>query len=192
MEIRLKKLTPDMAEEYLFYFDKVAFTDHEEWEGCYCLESHLLREENEALDLKEKRELRRKKAKELVESGVMQGYLLYDGEKIIGWCNAGDKMDYAPVTAYEGFRTIELKRGLVKIIYCIELAPDYRGKGIAHLIVDKVCGDAKEEGYRYVESYPFSDKNLEYQYHGPIYLYEKHGFETVDKRDWFWIMRKEL
>lgn len=189
MEIRLKKLTPDMPEEYLFYFDKVAFTDHEEWAECYCLESHLSREENEALD---KKNARRKKAEELVKNGVMQGYLLYDGEKIIGWCNAGDKMDYEPVMAYEGFRTVELTRGLVKILYCMEIAPAYRGKGISHRIVDKVCEDAKAEGYQYVESYPFSDKNFEYQYHGPIYLYERHGFQVVDKRDWFLIMRKEL
>lgn len=192
MDIRLKKLTTDMSEEYLLYFDKVAFTDHEEWAECYCLESHLSREENEALDFKKEKNARRKKAEELVKSGVMQGYLLYDGEKIIGWCNAGDKMDYEPVIAYEGFRTVELTRGLVKILYCIEIAPSYRGKGITHLMVDKVCEDAKTEGYKYVESYPFSDKNFEYQYHGPIYLYEKHGFEIVDKRDWFWIMRKEL
>lgn len=192
MEIRLKKLTRDMTEEYLLYFDRIAFAGHEEWEGCYCLESHLLREENESLDFKDKRDARREKAKELVESGIMQGYLLYDGEQSIGWCNAGDKTDYAPIMAYADFHTMELKPGLVKIIYCIELAQDYRGKGITHLIVDEVCRDAKKDGYRYVESYPFSDKNFEFQYHGPKYLYEKHGFETVAKKDWFWIMRKEL
>ena len=48
MEIEIKKLTPDMADEYLRYFEEVAFTDHDEWANCYCLESHLPREENEA------------------------------------------------------------------------------------------------------------------------------------------------
>lgn len=45
MEIETKKLTPDMADEYLRYFEEVAFTDHDEWANCYCLESHLPREE---------------------------------------------------------------------------------------------------------------------------------------------------
>lgn len=181
-----------MSDEYLFYFDKVAFTDYEEWASCYCLESHLSQEENEALDFAEKKEARREKAKELVQRGIMQGYLLYDGEKAVGWCNAGDKMDYEPVVAWEAFRTAELERGLIKIIYCIEIAPAYRGRGITHLILDRVCRDAKEEGYKYVESYPFSDKKFEYQYRGPIYLYEKHGFETMKEGEWFRIMRKKL
>ena len=34
---------------------------------------------------------RREKAKELILAGVMNGYLAFDGEKVIGWCNSDDK-----------------------------------------------------------------------------------------------------
>ena len=36
----------------------------------------------------------------------------------------------------------------------MDIAPDYRGKGIASKVLEKVCDDAKNEGYLYVEAYP--------------------------------------
>lgn len=189
MELTFKRLNAGLCDDYLSYFDNVAFTDHEEWSACYCLESHLSKEENDAL--KEKA-LRREKAAELVRNGTMQGYLLYDGESVVGWCNVGDKADYRNVLTDESHKTVELSRGVVKAIYCIDIAPEYRGKGLAHLIVEKVCGDAAAEGYQYVEGYPFVDKMFPYQYHGPVRLFEKHGFICCGQRDWFFIMQKSL
>lgn len=43
-----------------------------------------------------------------------------------------------------------------------------------------------------MEGYPFTDRKLEYQYHGPIPLYEKHGFQMVSERNGFCIMQKKL
>lgn len=189
MEIKIKKLVPDMADDFLHYFDDVAFKDHEEWSACYCLESHLLEDENEAM---EEKSLRRNKARELICNGIMQGYLVYDGDEIVGWCNVGDKTDYAPIMANSEYETFKTNKGKIKAVYCLEIAPESRGKGIAHLLIDKIARDAKEEGYSYIEGYPFSDKNLEYQYHGPIHLYEKHGFKMIAEKSWFCIMQKEL
>ena len=59
-------------------------------------------------------------------------------------------------------------------------------------MLSKVLSDAKSEGYLYAEGYPFSDKNLPYQYHGPFRLFEKHGFKLYAEKSWFHIMRKAL
>lgn len=189
MDISIKKLTPEMAEDFLYYFDHDAFSDHEEWSACYCLQSHLSREEDEACVLKEDR---RRRAEEFVRQGVMTGYLIYDGDRVAGWCNAGDKADYGPVCADGAFYTDEALRGRIKVLYCIDIAPDYRGKGIASSIVERVLADAEEEGYAYVEGYPFSDTERPYQYRGPVRLYKKYGFEVYRKEDWFYIMRKSI
>lgn len=181
MELQFRKLTPEMADEFLQYFDYDAFSDHEEWAGCYCLESHLKKDENEAYT-----------AKELILQGVMNGYLIYDGDRVVGWCNAGDKGDYAPVCENKAFFTDKLERGSIKVLYCIDIAPAYRGKGIANLVIKRVLDDAKEEGYLYVEGYPFSDESFPYQYRGPVRLYKKYGFQLFRKEEWFYIMRKEL
>lgn len=196
MDLRFKKLTPDMAEDFISYFDNEAFSDHDDWKGCYCLESHLPREENEK-DISDGKiihiEERRQKARKLIAQGIMTGYLVYDGDKAVAWCNAGDKTDYFPICdAEELFGTDKLEKGKIKILYCIDIAPDYRGKGLANLIMERVLEDARKEGYSCVEGYPFSDKNIEYQYKGPVRLYEKYGFELYADRSWFYIMRKAL
>lgn len=191
MEIEIKKLTPDMADEYLYYFDNIAFTDHAEWANCYCLESHVTQEENEKTFAD--RALRREMAKKMVEDELMQGYLVYSGGAAIGWCNAGDKTDYGPIMAEGEFETLKNPgRGEIKVIYCFELAPGYRGKGIAHQLLEQIIQDAREEGYSLLEAYPFLDKDFEYQYHGPVPLYEKHGFTQIAEKSWFRIMQKKL
>ena len=190
MNIQIRKLTPALTEDYLYYFDHVAFQDHEEWAHCYCLESHLSRKENE--DSWGDKERRSKKARELIAQGVMQGYLVYDDEAVVGWCNAGDKTTYRPIMKNSEYETVKVGEGEIKCVYCYEIAPGYRGKGIAHLLLDRILQDAKEEGFSYVEGYPFTDRSFEYQYHGPIPLYEKHGFQMIAERDEFCIMQKKL
>lgn len=59
-------------------------------------------------------------------------------------------------------------------------------------MMERIIHDAIEEGYSYVESYPFTDRAFEYQYHGPVALYERHGFEVIAEKPWFYIMQKKL
>ena len=83
-------------------------------------------------------------------------------------------------------------RGQIKVVYCFELAPGYRGKGISHQLLEQIIQDAKEEGYSWLEAYPFADRDFEYQYHGPVPLYEKHGFVQIAEKSWFRIMQRKL
>lgn len=190
MDIQIRKLTPDMIEDYLYYFDNVAFQDHEEWAHCYCLESHLSQDENE--ELWGDKERRSERARGLIADGTMQGYLVYDDKNVVGWCNAGDKTGYKPLMENNIFETLKAGKGEIKAVYCFEIAPGYRGKGIANLLLDRIVQDAKEEGFSYVEGYPFTDREFAYQYHGPVPLYEKHGFQMIARRDWFCIMQKKI
>ena len=189
MDVFIRKLTPELEDDFLYYFDNDAFSDHEEWSACYCLQSHLSKEEDETCILKEER---RQKAKELVREGIMTGYLVYDDDKIVGWCNAGDKSHYGPVCADKEFLTDKIEKGTIKVLYCMDIAPGYRGKGIANAVVERFLTDAKVEGYLYAEGYPFSDTKRDYQYRGPVSLYEKYGFELYRKQGWFFIMRKKI
>ena len=189
MIVTVRELTPEMQDAYLSFFEHEAFADHEDWSACYCLESRLKKAEEEACSGKE---MRREKARELVRNGVMRGYLLFDGEKAVGWCNTDDKAAYAPIQENSQYRTGQDGVGKIKAIYCMLLAPAYRGKGLAGLALDRICEDAKREGYTYVEAYPFSDRNFPWQYHGPAALYEKHGFACVQENPGFRILRKKL
>ena len=75
----------------------------------------------------------------------------------------------------------------------IKIAPDYRGKGIATQLLRRVCDDAKNEGYRYVEAYPVKDGGyLGMAFTGPINLYRKAGFDIIAHSNGTFIMREHL
>lgn len=189
MELQFRKLSSEMIDTFFDYFDRIGFTDYMDFSMCYCLESHVSASEDNMLDTKEKRQ---KKATDLIKTGKLSGYLIYCDDHLMGWCNADDKMNYEPIMADEEHRTIDVEKGLVKVIYCIEIAPQYRGMGLSHSIIEYIINTAKEEGFSYVEAYPFSDRSYEYQYHGPVRLYEKHGFKVMAEKSWFYIVQKEL
>ena len=78
-------------------------------------------------------------------------------------------------------------------IVCFEIAPEYRGKGIASAFIERVCSDAKAKGYAAVEGYAkISDKRNEFDYQGPVRLFEKAGFMEAARKDRQVIMRKML
>ena len=190
MNLRIEKLTPERVGDFLRFFDHDAFADHDEWAGCYCLESHISQEENQRIwgDF----EKRRKMAEDFVLQGVMTGYLVYDGSAVVGWCNAGDKLGYAPVCAYEPFITDHHEPGKIKLIYCFDIAHAYRGKGVSRMLINHILAEAKAEGYLYAEAHPSNDLDFPYQYHGPLKLYQKLGFETVRELEWCLIVQKKL
>ncbi|MDE7295287.1 MAG: GNAT family N-acetyltransferase, partial [Oscillospiraceae bacterium] len=153
----------------------------------YCLESHLKNEGEITVGAD-----RRKKAEELIINRIMTGYLIYDGERAVGWCNAGDKTNYVPVCEKNEFRTEDDEKGRVKILYCIDIAPEYQGKGLAGIMMERFLSDAAKEGFSYAEGYPFTDRDFIWQYHGPVRLYEKFGFKLYRECPDFYIMRKTL
>jgi hypothetical protein len=57
--------------------------------------------------------------------------------------------------------------------------------GIASSFIDRVCTDAKAKGYAAVEGYAkLSDQRNDFDYQGPISLYQKAGFiEVAGKRE---------
>lgn len=195
MDIRIEELTPGRKEDFFDFFDNRAFSDHGEWAGCYCLESRL-RSENNVEYLPDGREVRREDRKavagELIDSGVMTGYLIYDGGTAVGWCSAGEKSGFWPLTHNDLFRTDEPEKGRIMAVYCLDIAPEYRGRGLASAVLERVIADARAAGYAFLEGFPFSDTTFAYQYHGPGRLYEKHGFTVCRRAGWVDIMRLEL
>lgn len=188
----IRPLSSELCEDWLHYFEKIAFQDHEDWAFCYCLEGHLDRKTNEQWTDPKKR---REKAIELIRTGEMQGYLAYLGSNVVGWCNVNDRRNYRYLTEMFreiGYRTEEAADTKVKAIYCFLIAPGYRGKGIAQSLLDRVCEDAVRDGYAYIEAYPFADEKFEFPYHGTFKMYERNGFAEAANLEYVKVMRKIL
>ena len=190
--LTIKRLTPKLNKDYLDFFDNRAFTDNNPNGPCYCTSPNQDEEtikkmvaEFQTFGVKE---TLRRYAAEMLDNNEIQGYLAYDGDLVVGWCNAAD------IESYAGFVPDFARKntcGKTMSIVCFEIAPEYRGKGIASAFIEQVCSDAKKNGYAAVEGYAMiSDERNEYEYQGPVGLYQKAGFVEVMRENGQVIMRK--
>lgn len=192
--IVMKALTPELKSDYLDFFDNRAFTDGNPNGPCYCTSPNqdeaLIKQMVSEFKIYGVKDTVRKYAVKMLDENKIQGYLAFDNDISIGWCNAAD------MESYVGF-VPEFARenacGKTISIVCFEIAPEYRGRGIASAFIDKVCTDAKAKGYVAVEGYAkISDERNDYDYHGPVRLYQKAGFSEVARQNGQVIMRKIL
>jgi GNAT superfamily N-acetyltransferase len=131
-------------------------------------------------------------AKRQIESGALRGYLAFVDDLAVGWCNANDKANY-PIEPYTDECFYAPAEKLEKAVICFEIAPEFRGKGIATALLQRVVDDAAAEGYIAVEGFPVKRENrYEWDYTGPVRLYEKAGFNKTSENDKSITMRKEL
>ncbi len=202
MNLEIKPLTPELTADFFDFFDSRAFSDNSPEGPCYCTRFQMTKEQ-------EKAELfgqvdacgggsvgfmcaLRKIAECQIKSGVLQGYLAFVDGVSIGWCNANDKANF-PIESGNGAHFYAPAEKREKVVACFEIAPDFRGKGVATALLQRVVADAKAEGYTAVESYPrLRDKRYEWDFTGPIRLYEKVGFIKVSEQDNAVVMRKDL
>ena len=190
----IKPLTPELNNDYLDFFDNRAFSDNNPNGPCYCTSPNQDEESIKQMvsEFKEfgVKETLRKYATDMLNKGEIHGYLAYDGELAVGWCNAAD-MD-----SYVGFVPDFARKntcGKTVSIVCFEIAPEYRGKGLAAAFIERVCSDAKANGYAAVEGYAIlSDKRNDFDYQGPVRLYQKAGFTEVMREKEQVVMRKML
>ena len=192
--IIIKPLTPELKDDYLDFFDNRAFSDGNPNGPCYCTspnqdEENIKQMVSEFKEFGVKETLRRY-ATEMLDKNEIHGYLAYDGKLAVGWCNAADMDSYA------GFVPDFARKntcGKTVSIVCFEIAPGYRGKGLASAFIEKVCNDARSNGYVAVEGYAIlSDKRNDFDYQGPIRLYQKAGFVEAMREKEQVVMRKML
>jgi len=195
MNIKICKLKPEHAEEYARFFDITPHDVNIDESKCYCV---TWRSGDWSDDGNNHwfptREERRARAIEFVRDGYIQGYLAYNGDEIVGWCNAN--ADCRSCVDYlRGFWPIEEYRADIKVksIFCFVISPEVQRKGIATQLVERVCKDAADDGFDFVEGYTaikFTDTT--HHYVGFLEMYEKCGFTKYAERDGKVVMRKVL
>ena len=192
--IDIRPLTSELNADYLDFFDHRAFTDDNPNGPCYCTSPNQEEEQIKKMVSEFQsfgvKETLRKYAAEMLDQNKIHGYLAYDGDRAIGWCNA------AEIESYVGF-VPEFARnitcGKTISIVCFEIAPEYRGIGIASAFISRVCSDARSNGYSAVEGYAIiSDQRNDFDFQGPYHLYQKAGFIEVAREQGQAVMRKVL
>ena len=193
-DIKIRPLAPELKLDYLDFFDNRAFTDENPNGPCYCTspnqDDETIKQMVREFPINGVKETVRKYAVKMLDENKIQGYLAFDDDISIGWCNAAD------IESYVGF-VPEFARtntcGKTISIVCFEIAPEYRGMGLASAFIDRICADAKLKGYVAVEGYSkiYEGRN-DYDFYGPVRLYQKSGFQEAARKGGQIIMRKVL
>lgn len=204
MNLEIKPLTPELAEDYFEFHENRAFSDHAEWSHCYCLAFCMQKADDKEMSEEVKangggrdalHRVLKSRAEKYMADRTLKGYVAYANGILVGWCNANDKAAYARFDFNEEVSDFvrNTGSGRTKAINCFCIAPEYRGKGVATALLERVCEDAKADGCTAVEGYPrLHDKLDPFDYTGPVRLYEKAGFIKVAEQGRVVIMRKEL
>ena len=193
MNIEIKPLSPDLIPSYLDFYDNRAFSDDSPCGPCYCT-SPSMDAAREAQMVSEfgddvKGTLRRV-AINLLIAGRIHGYLAFEDDIPVGWCNAGDRDSY-PSWIPEIAREASL--GKTVSVLCFAIAPGYRGQGLSFALLEHIIEDAKAHGFAAVEGYPRVQKDREpYDFNGPLRLFQKAGFVEIARQGDVVVMSKDL
>lgn len=190
MNIEIKSLSADLVDDYINFFDS---TPHDtDGQKCYCV--CWCSADHSSLTDSLTADYRRKLARDYVITGTLQGYLAYDGAKIIGWCNANERNNCTKSASWLKYMQ-EVDNSpdeRVQSVFCFVISPEYRRMGVATALLKQVISDAKAAGFDYVEAYPRLDTKSYSNFQGFPSMYEKVGFEkmydTTDKI----VMRKQV
>ena len=191
-EITIKPLTIELNQDYLDFFDHRAFSDNHPNGPCYCTSANQnendIKEMVKHFKINGVKETLRKYAIKMLDKEEIHGYLAFDGETSIGWCNVSNRDSYKGFVPKEAY---EVSYGKTLSIVCFEIAPEYRGLGIASQFIERICIDAKQKGYDVVEGYPMkSTLDHNNDFYGTMHLYTKNGFSEVKIKGDRTIMRK--
>jgi ribosomal protein S18 acetylase RimI-like enzyme len=195
MEIVIRKLSPALADDYVRFFDTTPHSDNVEEHRCYCV--CWCGEDCEGKDFSTP-EKRRAYALQSIHAGTMQGYLAYEGDAVVGWCNANAKADCLQCYSWRRFMGAvpvdsEANPPKIKSIFCFAISPAHRRSGIATRLLARVCADAAADGFDVAEAYPnqtFVDTGRAFM--GPAALFEKHGFTPCFESGEQLVLRKPL
>lgn len=178
----VKELTPSLRDDFLFFFDNVAFADNPDWSDCYCSAYHF---QNRGKD-----ESRRLSSRQ-IEENRLHGFLAYDQGKPVGWCNAANRYSYPGIQWLMGPGPDKGEK--VGSIVCFVVGASHRKKGVASQLLNAACKKFAQDGLEYVEAYPVKKPpSAAYDFPGPLSMYLKNGFSAHRDADWYLVVRKPL
>lgn len=171
MEIMVKKLSSETEKDF-FTLRKDTSCD---W--CFCTAWHVPTwdgwDKRTALENRTLRE-------ELFRQGRYDGYLLYENDTPIGWCQCAPLSWFPKLMKQKNF---DDEPGTF-VISCLEILPTYRKRGLSRKLLQAVISDLKTRETRRVLALPVSGKHPDGDvWTGPASLFESAGFKVKTKSD---------
>lgn len=186
MNFEIRPLTKDLKEDYVAFFDNMTFQDNPDRLKCYCYDYHFIGDVEACT-----REQSRSSVLHLVSENMLRGYLVYDNDKSVGWCNANNRMSYQRLL--KDYDYVDDVFEKVCSIVCFLIHPDYRRQGIASQLLKRIIEDYSTRGYDFFEAYPRkAELSSEGNFKGPLELYKRFNFEIHKEYDNHYVVRRKI
>jgi GNAT superfamily N-acetyltransferase len=185
--LTIRRLAPELKEDFLQYFEGAAFADNPKWKSCYC---QFLYVDHSVVSWSARTaEENRVAACDRIACKRMQGLLAYRNGQVVGWCNA------APRLLLDSFADEPVPDAEhVGQITCFVVAREHRRTGVARVPLEEACAMLREQGLRVAEANPSRDASSDAENHfGPLSLYLSSGFSVVkEQEDGLVVVRRPL
>jgi ribosomal protein S18 acetylase RimI-like enzyme len=177
LPLTIRRLKPELRDDWLRFFEGAAFADNLKWKSCYC---QFLYVDHSKVDWAARTaQENRAAACERIDCGRMHGLLAYRGDQVVGWCNA------APRTLMESFAD-EPDPDAARLgqITCFVVAREHRRTGVARALLEAACEMLRQDGFAFAEVNPSRQAASDAANHyGPLALFQSAGFTVVREED---------
>lgn len=179
MEYVIKPLSPGLTTIFTEYLENLDFGHAPHWSTCFCRFYHT-NCSGEQWQNRTGAENRREAIEE-IQAGNMRGYLAFDGDKCIGWCNANNVRQFIRL---ENDISHIIRNQKVGCIICFVIHPEYRKQGVARLLLKQAVKDFRAQDFDAVLAIPVDIKGEpEKLYRGTLNMYKELGFEEIEKHN---------
>jgi GNAT superfamily N-acetyltransferase len=160
--------------------------------GCWCM--HWRVEKGGATWMACRGEPNRRAFLKLLKQGRAQGTLAFADDQPVGWCNFGPRAEF-PRLQRSRVLSYQAKPDTWSI-NCFFIAPGWRRRGIAGVLLDTAIETAFERGARVLEAYPTPQKSGQklvaaFAWTGTRSLFAKAGFKPSTENDRIWLKRRK-
>ncbi|PKK82866.1 MAG: hypothetical protein CVT49_11795 [candidate division Zixibacteria bacterium HGW-Zixibacteria-1] len=166
MDIKVRSLTEETSGDYFRLH-----SDDNKHGWCYCVAWWVPTWEGwSQRSIEDNRSMR----EHLFRIGEYDGYLMYDGDEPIGWCQAGPRDRLVKlITEYRLPYDSD-----IWAITCFFIITKYRDIGLGQHMLKEILEDLRKKGVRYVQGFPRRGKNLKVDdlWTGPENFFVNAGF----------------
>jgi len=172
LPVEIRKLGPELVQDFLRFFDGEAFADNPKWGFCFC--QFLYVDHAKVHWATRTAQENRAAACDRICTSRMEGYIAYRAGVPIGWCNA------APRTMMASFADEpDPDADRMGQITCFVVAKPHRRSGVATALLQAACAGLKARGLQIAEALPMAEATSDAQNHfGPLGMYLAAGFQV--------------
>nr|MBN2278569.1 GNAT family N-acetyltransferase [candidate division Zixibacteria bacterium] len=130
----------------------------------------------------------KKMMKKLFMENRVTGLLAFNGEKAVGWCSYGPRIDYPRLEGMKAYRREDMTD--VTQIWCINcffIERHYRREGLARMMLEAAVKYIKKRRVKIIEAYPTPRTKdgqklpAAFVYTGPLEMFEAAGFKIIQR-----------